>query len=202
MSRIGILGGTFNPPHVGHRYLALEIKKKAALDKIIIIPAYVPPHKQAHDLKSGSDRLEMCRRTFTDGFFEVSDCEIKRGGKSYTFDTLKELKKKYPNDELFLIIGSDMLLSFNRWYRWQDIALLARLCVISRESDVDFEALRSFAFETLGLDFADGGIIIADVPATEISSTKIRETVKSGGDISGMVTDGVYEYIKEMRFYR
>ena len=96
--RIGIFGGTFNPPHKGHKKLALEIKEKAELDMIIIIPTFTPPHKEGKDLASGEHRIKMCEMMFTEDFFTVSDMEIKRQGKSFTYDTLLELKKFYGDD--------------------------------------------------------------------------------------------------------
>ncbi|MCM1363492.1 MAG: nicotinate (nicotinamide) nucleotide adenylyltransferase [Faecalibacterium sp.] len=202
MSRIGIFGGTFNPPHKAHVYLAKQIKETAALDKIIVIPTFVPPHKQTHELQSGSDRLKMCRRTFTDSFFEVSAIELLRQGKSYTIDTLEEMKKRYPNDEFFLIIGSDMLLSFHKWYRYRDIISLCTLCVASREDSAGYETLCSYARDVLQLDVSNGDIIISTLPPLEMSSTSIRQKIKNGEDMGGFLTDGVIEFIKEKGFYK
>lgn len=201
MSRIGIFGGTFNPPHKAHRYLAKEMKRCAELDKIIIIPTFVPPHKQTTQLQSGSDRLEMCKRNFFESYFEISDIEIIRQGKSYTVDTLETLRKKYPNDELFLIIGSDMLLSFHQWYRYQDILSLATLCVASREDDVNLGMLVEYAETTLGKSREKGEIIISKIPPVELSSTLIRKKIADGADVSDLLCAEVFNYIKEKGLY-
>lgn len=201
MSKIGIFGGTFNPPHKAHRYLAKEMKRCAELDKIIIIPTFVPPHKQTTHLQSGSDRLEMCKRNFFESYFEISDIEIIRQGKSYTVDTLEALRKKYPNDELFLIIGSDMLLSFHQWYRYRDILSLATLCVASREDEVSFGTLVEYAETTLGKSREKGEIIISKIPPVELSSTLIRKKIADGADVSDLLCAEVFNYIKEKGLY-
>ena len=114
--RIGIYGGAFNPVHKGHIKLAEEVKTKALLDKIIIMPSGQSPHKSSSSLVESEHRLEMCRLAFEGEDYIISDLEIKRQGKSYTVDTVTELKKIYPDDEFYLIMGSDMLLCFHKWY--------------------------------------------------------------------------------------
>ena len=194
--RIGIFGGTFNPVHIGHKRLAEEMKKRARLDKIIIMPTFTPPHKAGKELADGEHRLEMCRLMFTGECFSVSDLELKRQGKSYTVDTLTALKELYPDDELFLIIGSDMLLSFHRWYRYEDILSMAALCVASRLDEISFADLSRYASETLGLDSGREEIILADIEPFECSSTQIREGMKSGEDVRSLVSDKVYDYMR------
>ena len=103
--RIGIFGGSFNPPHLGHRRLADEMIETAALDKMLIIPAGTPPHKSTDELVGGEHRFEMCKLAFSGDKYIVSDIEYQRQGKSYTVDTVSEIRKIYPDDELFLIIG-------------------------------------------------------------------------------------------------
>lgn len=194
--RIGIYGGAFNPVHKGHVKLAEEIKEKAGLDKIIIMPSGVSPHKSSGELADSEHRLKMCRLAFTDEFFEVSDLEIKREGKSYTFDTVTELKSIYPNDELFLIIGSDMLLSFDKWYRYEDILSAVTACATTRQGDISISQLKAYADTVLKKE-----IIIIDFEPFECSSTQIRDAVKCGEDISSLVPMQVSEYIKEKSLY-
>lgn len=194
--RIGIFGGTFNPVHTGHKRLAEEMKKRARLDKIIIMPTFTPPHKAGKELADGEHRLEMCRLVFREDYFEVSDLELKRKGKSYTFDTLTELKELYPEDEFFLIIGSDMLLTFHKWYRYEEIIRTVTLCVASRLDSISLEALSDYAYETLGLDSSKEEIILADIKPFECSSTEIREKIKEGTDVRRLVTDKAYDYIR------
>ena len=197
--RIGIFGGTFNPPHKGHKRMALEMMKAAYLNKMLIIPTFTPPHKNATDLASGKDRVKMCELLFSEDCFTVSDIEMKREGKSYTVDTLTELKKIYPDDELFLIIGSDMLLSFDRWYRYEDILSMATLCVATRENEISTETLSDYAETKLGL--SEGAYILSEMSPMVCSSTEVRNMVKKGSDLSAVLTESVAEHIRNYDLY-
>ena len=197
--RIGIFGGTFNPPHKGHKRMALEMMKAASLNKMLIIPTFTPPHKNATDLATGKDRMKMCELLFSEDCFTVSDIEMKREGKSYTVDTLTELKKIYPEDELFLIIGSDMLLSFDRWYRYEDILSMATLCVATRENEISVEALSEYAETKLHL--SKGEYILSEMSPMVCSSTDVRSMIKKGSDLSKVLTESVAEHIKEYDLY-
>ena len=197
--RIGIFGGTFNPPHKGHKRMALEMMKEASLDKMLIIPTFTPPHKTAPDLASGKDRLKMCELLFSEDCFEVSDLEIKREGKSYTVDTVGELKKIYPDDELFLIIGSDMLLTFHEWRKPEEILTMVTLCVATRENGISPEALSAYAKETLKL--SDSDYILSRMSPMECSSTDVREMVKNKENLSSVLTDEVVAHIEKFDLY-
>ena len=201
MRRIGVFGGTFNPPHLGHLRLAQAAKAQGSLDIVLIMPANIPPHKEAHDLICSDDRLALCRKTFEDEAFMISDLELRRSGKSYTVDTMHALKEAYPDDALFLIIGSDMLLSFDRWYRWQEILSLCSLLVLSRDDEISPEALRTYANETLGLTEGEGYQVL-DLAPMELSSTLIREIIAQGGDASSYLTVAASAYIKEKGLYQ
>lgn len=194
--RIGIFGGTFNPPHLGHRYLAEEIRKKAELDKIIIMPACTPPHKVSKELADGTHRIKMCELLFDDGFYEISDLEIRRQGKSYTVDTVAELKRLYPGDELFLIIGADMLMSFDKWYRYNDILSDVKLCVTVRDNYVKAQDLYTYAKNVLKLDSDCNEIIIADVKPYICSSTDVRKQLSSGLDATMLTSVEVLNYAR------
>lgn len=194
--RIGIFGGTFNPPHNGHKRLADEIMKAASLDKIIVIPTCSPPHKESKELPSGAHRLKMCEMLFTEDCYFVSDIEINRQGKSYTYDTVCQLKKEYPDDELFLIVGSDMLLSFHKWYRYEDILSCVTLCVASREDEISKNDLSDYAEKTLKLSPANNGIIIADIEPCVVSSTNVREQISLGLDNCDMTSREVFDYAR------
>ncbi len=190
MQKIGIFGGAFNPPHKGHIRLARGFADRLSLDEILVIPSFIPPHKSAADLASGMDRLEMCRLAFCgDSRFSVSSMEIDRGGKSYTYDTLLEIKNLYRDAELFLIIGSDMYLSFETWYRYSDILEICTICTAAREANA---SLRN----------SDINAVISDLPAYEISSTQIRDMVADGKDISGVAGESVAQYIRDRGLYR
>ena len=197
--RVGIFGGTFNPPHLGHKRLAESMLLEAKLDKMLIIPTATPPHKKGSDLASEEDRLSMCRLLFDEDCYEVSDLELKRGGKSYTVDTVKELKKLYPDDELFLVIGSDMLLSFHKWYCYEEILENVTLCVATRESEIPVERLRAYAKETSG--FTEGEIIFSPIKAFECSSTEVRKLLKEDDKAEKFIPGKLYGYISEKGLY-
>ena len=194
--RIGILGGTFDPPHKGHLYLGENFADALSLDRVLVIPAAIPPHKAEKKLSSDEDRLEMCRLAFYDDVFEVTDLELRREGKSYTVDTLALLRAEYPDDDFYLLIGSDMLLYFDKWYRWRDIKSMCTLCSFSR-SDEDYALLRDYAENVLG-----GGVLLLDQPPMEISSTEVRRRVRAGEEIGELVPEAVEEYIRERGLYR
>ena len=200
MRRIGLFGGTFNPPHLGHLRLAELAADEADLDLVIIMPASVPPHKVAPGLASGEDRMALCRRTFCDSRFVVSDMELRRDGKSYTVETVRTLQACYPGDRLFLIIGSDMLLSFDQWYRYDEILSLCSLLVLSREADISPEMLRDYAAERLKLQEGEGFQILETEPL-ELSSTMVRDRISKGEDVSDLLAADAYAYIKEKGLY-
>lgn len=188
MKKIGVFGGTFNPPHLGHLKLAQSFADELGLSEVRIIPSYVPPHKQATDLASGDDRLKMCRLTFSgDSRFRVSDIEIKRGGKSYTYDTLTAIKNEEPDTEIYMFVGSDMLNSFDKWYRYEDILKLCILCACVRSRD----DVLSEKFDYIKIDFEP----------IDISSTEIRRMIKDGEGAENYLATQVSEYIKERRLY-
>ena len=200
--KIGILGGTFNPPHKGHVKLGRDFAKKLSLDKVLVIPSKTPTHKQAKELAEGRDRLEMCRLAFKDDIFEVSDIEIESEKDSYTVFTLEMLKKKYPDDGLYLIIGSDMFLIFDRWYRFEDILSMCIVCVEVRENDESIDTLKKYAKKHLGID-ADKSdrIIINPVKPFPVSSTEIRQRIKDGRGVKRLVDGDELEYIESRRLY-
>ena len=197
--RIGIYGGTFNPPHKGHTRLAEAMLKDARLDKILIIPAGTPPHKESPDLADDNRRLAMCTLAFSEDCFEISDIELKREGKSFTVDTVAELRKIYPDDSLFLIIGSDMLLSFDRWYRYRDILSEVTLCVATREDEISREELFAYARDVLGL--AENELIVSDISAFECSSTEVRNAIKEGKSTEEYLSEGVRKYMENNGIY-
>ena len=195
--RTGILGGTFDPPHKGHLYLGENFASALALDRVLVIPAAIPPHKAEKKLSRDEDRLEMCRLAFRDPVFVVTDLELRRDGKSYTVDTLKQLREQYPEDEFFLLIGSDMLLYFDKWYRWRDIKSMCTLCSFSRSDGEGYEVLRDYSESVLG-----GGVVLLDRSPMEISSTEVRRRVREGGNFGELVPGPVEEYIAEHGLYR
>ncbi len=190
--KIGVFGGTFNPPHNGHVRLAKAAADELKLDKLLVIPSCIPPHKIAAKLADGQERLEMCRLAFgCDPRFEVSPMELERGSRSYTVETLRELKALYPGSELYFIVGSDMLESFDKWYLWQEILSLSVLCAASREEGYNPDLSR---FGKLA-----ERIKIITLDPLEVSSTQIRN---SAGEVSSELLDPkVAAYIREHGLY-
>ena len=200
--RTAIYGGSFNPPHLGHISAVNTVVSELAPDRILIMPDCLAPHKaMAQNTPAPEHRLEMCRLAFGNiPGTEISDLEILRGGKSYTVDTLEQLSGLYPEDEFYLVIGSDMLTSFTTgWYRFEDILKMCTLTVISREMD-DLEALEMNA-EKLR-EFHNGKVIILrNHKPVLLSSSEVRQAMQDG-DVQGKLSDTVWEYIKENGLYR
>lgn len=195
--KIGMYGGSFNPPHSGHLYLANEISRRLELDKLIIIPSNISPQKSNNGNIDPVHRINMCKAVFDSPLFEVSDCEIARGGKSFTFDTLSYLKDLYPDGEFYLFMGSDMLLSFHTWYRFADILKMCTLCAISREDEKNADVLKHYADTVL----ADGKVLVFDIDPIEVSSSQIRENLQNGKSCKGLINSKTEKYIKENKLY-
>ena len=198
-TRVGIYGGTFAPIHNGHVRAAKAFMEQMKLDYLFVIPAYMPPHKQIDESDDPIFRLRMCELAFKDidGVI-ISDCEIKRGGKSYTYDTLKEFER--PNTRLFLLCGTDMVLSFDTWYRFEDIFKMCYPVYVRREND-PFIGNRIVSkiteyYEKYGVMFRR----IVTEPL-ELCSTDIRGAVARGEDISRLVPPSVASFIKENGLY-
>lgn len=199
--KLGIFGGTFSPPHKGHISAAEKFISQCKLDKLLIIPAYIAPHKERICADIPLHRLNMSRIAFSclGEKAEVSDIEISRGGKSYTFDTLSALKD---GGDLFLLCGTDMIMSFDSWYRFEDIFNICTVVVCeryyaSRDEICALQSKIAFFKERYGakIETLSG----ASVP---MSSTDLRAMIKAGKDVSALVGDGVMEYIKEKELYR
>ena len=195
---IGIFGGSFDPVHKGHKKLAQFMCEKLSLRKMLIIPAAVSPFKNSSGA-SAQARKDMCLLEFNDDIFIVSDMEIKRGGKSYTVETVKKIKELYPDEKLFLIIGSDQLLSFNKWYRFSDIMADATICAVSREGETEKSQLEIFADKNLR---EYGECLIFDFQPFEISSTEIRQKISDGINVNDFVSQEVSDYIQREGLYK
>lgn len=193
--KIGVFGGTFNPPHEGHKKLALEFMSRLSLDLLLIIPTYIPPHKSSDFLADGADRLEMCRLTFLPlgGNVSVSDIELRRHGKSYTVDTLREIREKHPKDELFFLMGSDMLLSFHKWREPDKILDFAVICAAPRDSS-GAQELKDYVEEYY--PGRKDRFLIMDFLPIEISSTDVRNSLDET-----KIEKQVAAYIKKRGLY-
>ncbi len=195
---IGIMGGTFNPPHMGHINAARAAMRELGLDKLIFIPDSVPPHKEISEFSpSAKERFEMTRLAALEARAEVSDIELRREGKSYTVDTLAMLSEIYPKDELWLIIGTDMFLSIEQWREPERLLSMAALAVVPR-NDGDMEALSAHAsmlYRKYGVQCR-----IIDTLAVTISSSDIRPNIKDE-DFRKYIPESVYNYIMKKGLY-
>lgn len=196
-ARLGILGGTFNPPHLGHLICAQEAYVQLALDRLMLIPARIPPHKPVEDEPGPEHRLELCRLAVEgDERLAVSDLEIARAGPSYTVDTLEELHSRAPERELFLIVGGDIAAGLPLWREPERVLSLATMAVAKRrgtsKGSVE-EALRAVP----GGDRAE----FFRMPWIGISSTMVRTRARAGQPIKYIVPDAVAGYIEEHGLY-
>lgn len=201
MPNIAIFGGTFNPPHLGHKRLIKAFTKKHEFDKILIVPTFIPPHKTSKDLASCEDRLNMCKLAFKEPEFEISDIEIKRRGKSYTYLTLKELQRKYLNTKMYLVVGSDMFLSFHQWKNSEKIFDMCTVCAATRKGTIGIEELYSYANQNFPAQRHNMQIELIDFKPLEISSTKLREMIEQDMSISHFVDESVLKYIYSRGLY-
>jgi nicotinate-nucleotide adenylyltransferase len=198
MGDIGILGGTFNPPHMGHLVMAQEALDQLDLDRVVLMPVAVPPHKEAREDPGAAARLELCRLAVAgDERFAVSSLEIDRGGASFTVDTLKELHDVEPQHDLTFIVGGDMAQSLPAWREPEAILALARLAVAEREGVRREDIARR-------LDSLHDGsrVVFFDMPRIDISSSSIRRRVGEGRPVRYLVPDAVAEAIAQQGLYR
>ncbi|MGQ9630599.1 MAG: nicotinate-nucleotide adenylyltransferase [bacterium] len=192
MMKLGIMGGTFDPIHIGHLIVAENVRVGANLNRVIFIPNRIPPHK-AGTVAPPEDRYEMVRLAIAGNpFFELSDIEMRREGRSYTVDTMRALRRIRPEDELYLIIGADAILDIASW---KETAELGELC--------KFLVLRRPGFSLEGLDERlKGRASVMDNPLIGISSTEIRRRLSSGKSIRYLVPEGVRRYIETRNLYK
>lgn len=204
--KIGIFGGTFNPIHYGHLRVAEEVRESFSMDKIIFIPAGIPPLKR-HNILSGIDRLKMTELAIRGNpFFEVSDIEVRSKKPSYTFNTLKYLRKLYQKDALFFIMGIDAFLELKFWYKYEELLKMIDFIVMSRPG---FESLQVSEFiETKESDNcfriknSDKKALFISVSPFWTSSTQIRQMIQNGKSIRYLVPEEVRKYIEENKLYR
>ncbi|NYF24953.1 nicotinate-nucleotide adenylyltransferase [Sporosarcina sp. JAI121] len=187
MKRIGILGGTFNPPHIGHLIVANEVKLALGLDEVRLMPTAVPPHKSAPGDASTAQRLRMAGLAVknVDGL-TLSAFEVERGGVSYTFDTMKQLTEIEPDVDFHFIIGGDMIDMLPKWYRIEELVTLIKFVGVRRPGAVGT---------------TDLPIIMVDVPQIELSSTVIRNRFSKNGTVQLLIPPDVEEFIREEGLY-
>jgi nicotinate-nucleotide adenylyltransferase len=196
--RIGILGGTFNPPHLGHLVCAQEAYIQLSLERVMLVPARIPPHKPVDEEPGAPHRLEMCRLAVKgdEQRFEVSDLEIQREGPSYTVDTLDELHSSRPDTEFFLIVGADIAAGLPEWHQAERVVSQATVAVAERPGtsrEAVAQALRRVPGGETGRFF--------DMPEIGISSTMLRERVRAAESTRYLMPEAVRAYVDRHRLY-
>lgn len=195
-----IFGGSFNPPHAGHVCAAKSFYHASKPDLFIVVPSFVAPHKEIQEI-GVHHRFEMAKLAFKEigAKVEISDMEISRGGKSYTFLTVTEIAEKYPGCKICLFVGSDMLMGFESWYKAKELFSMCRLYVMPRYNDR--EELIKKADEYRKTYNAD--ITFIDGKLYEMSSTELRAAVKEGREdyLAKHLCRDVYGYIKQYNLY-
>ncbi len=187
--RIAIVGGTFNPPHLGHKNIIEESSK--LFDKVLIIPNNIPSHKDI-DCNKPEFRLKMCEIMCKDiAKTEVLDIELKLGGKSYSIDTLHALKEVYKNDEIYFVIGTDSFKTFEKWKCFEEILKLVTLVVFNRDTDSNLQNHKTYLSEKYGAK-----VDIIQSKIVKISSSDIRHNISTE-----YLDENVYEFIKQNRLY-
>ena len=195
--RVGILGGAFNPPHVGHLVCAQEAVVQLELEKVVFMPVGEAPHREIEDDPGVEARLEMVELAAgDDGRFETSRMEIDRAGPSYTADTLRDLRSQSPDDELFLILGGDQAAALPRWHEPETVLSLATVAVVERSN-----WSRNAIGITIGRLPGAERIRYLDMPVMQISSSSIRRRVREGLPIRYLVPDKVATYIETNGLY-
>ena len=198
LARVGLMGGTFDPPHIGHLRLAIEAVERLHLNEVRLIPVNIPNHR-SRPLASASARAEMLIRVAKSPL-NVDFCEIQRGGVSFTVDTVKFMKNKMPDAIFFLIIGLDFFLSFKEWEAWKELLQLTNLAVFARDGG-DLALKEQYLEEFL--DYSKGNeVLFFDSPIIEVGSTEIRNKIKNGLNVDYLLPEEVSGYIQAEKLYR
>jgi nicotinate-nucleotide adenylyltransferase len=215
--RLGILGGTFNPIHSGHLAAAEEVRDRLKLEKVIFIPSFLPPHKIDEEIPSAVQRQEMVRLAIKgNAQFTVSDMEIRRGGRSYTIDTMEALQQSHPGAELYFLTGLDSFLEIRTWKDWDRLLTLCSFVVLSREGyrfrdiaqlgfldvpEQELSALDAREKDQVVITGESRPVYLERVPFYDISSTDIRMRVREGRSIKYHLPEAVEHYIIENKLY-
>ncbi len=214
--RIGLLGGTFNPVHGGHLRAAEAVRSRFGLDRVLFIPSYIPPHKQTADMASPEDRFAMVELAVgAHPGLVPSPLEIEAQERSYSIITLNKVKSIYPAARIFFILGVDAFLEIETWKSYREVLEQCRFIVISRPG-FDLFAARSALppeYKESFCELPDAGgidesilerfrVFLLKIAALDISSTEIRDRVKRGQSIHGLVPESVEEYIHRKNLYQ
>lgn len=186
--KVGILGGTFNPPHIGHTLIAEQVRDQLNLDMILFMPTAVPPHQQEKETISSDLRLTMTQlATGSNPNFQIESYEILRSGKNYTYETMQVLTELYPETDFYFIIGADMVEDLPNWYQIDELVQLIQFVAVQRPG------------YTLESDYP---LIIVDTPEIAISSSQIRQMIADGRSVRYLVDDEVRYFIQEKGLYK
>ena len=200
--RVGVFGGTFDPIHLGHLILAEQCRDQAKLDQVLFVPALLPPHKQQQPLTPFAQRVELLTLAISGhAAFRVEDMEEERSGPSYTVDTLTQLQRERPGDDLSFIIGSDSLHDLRIWHQPRRILELAALLVVARAGFSTFSAKELKATLQLDDDFSLRYQMV-EAPLVAIASRDIRQHIAEGRSVRYMIPRAVEAYIQEKGLYR
>ena len=197
MARVGILGGTFNPPHVGHLICAQEALVQLGLDRVVLMPVFEPPHKEIANDPGADVRLKLCvLATEDDDRIDVSDIEIEREGTSFTVDTLRELRETAPENDLTLIVGADVAQGLSSWKEPEEVLSLARIAVTER-AGVGHKSV----IEAMGALAASGQVDFFEMPRMDVSSSAVRQRLSHDEPVRYLLTDPVREEIERRGWY-
>lgn len=186
--KVGILGGTFNPPHIGHLIIADQVCQQLGLDKIYFMPSSNPPHQDEKKAIAASHRVKMVELAIQENsLFDIEKSEVERGGKSYTYDTLLQLVKEHPDTDYYFIIGGDMVAYLPKWYRIEELLHLVQFVGVNRPG--------------YGLE-SPYPIIWVDVPSLDISSTLLRTKLETNCPVRYLIPDKTLQYISEKGLYQ
>jgi nicotinate-nucleotide adenylyltransferase len=215
--KLGIFGGTFNPVHFGHLAAAEEIRDRLKLDQVLFVPSSLPPHKHEEQIPPAVQRLEMVRLAVAgNGRFRVSDIEVRRGGTSYTVDTIEGLHQAHPGAELYFITGLDSFLEIRTWRDWERLLSLCCFVVLSRpgyrfvdlrsvefmkEAEKELQALDAGTTDRARVQAGPYSVCLERIPFYDISSTDIRARVAQGRSIKYHLPDAVETYIIDNKLY-
>lgn len=191
MADIAIFGGTFNPFHIGHYEMLKSVCELDFIDKVFVTPDKIPPHKECEYMADDIHRQAMCQIVCND-FNKAELCliEFEREGKSYTIDTIKQLKSRYPDDKFYIVIGGDMLSTLDTWYNWRELIKLTSFIAFNREGMLDFDNAKK-RLTDCGAD-----IIVVENKITKISSTQLRKQINKN-----LLPEKIYTYIVKKGIY-
>jgi nicotinate-nucleotide adenylyltransferase len=211
--RVGVFGGSFDPVHKGHLGPVEDVAARLALDEVLYVPAYCPPHKPTGPSATSHHRFAMLALALAPvPRFRLSDFEVAKGGTTYTVETLRQMRALRPDNEIVLVLGSDALVSFDKWRAWREIADGYRFAVVYREP-FDYARTRDVLPPELRARLAPEGAVFGDAPEeatifwggnapVTISSTWLRRAIPAGEDLSGSLPPSVAAYVRRHRLYR